>query len=98
MIDDLGAYGPGTELEADLCVVGAGAAGLAIAREFLGSSTRVIVVEGGGMTGEPETDRLKAGQAEGLGPEALVEGRGGAFGGTTTPCAGQHIPLDEIDN
>ena len=97
MIDDLGAYGPGTELEADLCVVGAGAAGLAIAREFLGSSTRVLVVESGGMTGEPETDRLKAGEAEGLGAEALVEGRGRAFGGTTSLWAGQCIPLDEID-
>ncbi|HEX8074049.1 MAG TPA: GMC oxidoreductase [Thermoleophilaceae bacterium] len=97
MIDDLAAYEAGAELEADLCVVGAGAAGLAIAREFLGSAARVVVVESGGLGPEPETDRLKEGEVDGLDPAALVDGRGRGFGGTTALWAGQCIPLDDID-
>src|SRR4051812_26135390 len=38
MIDDLERLTDGSELEADLCVVGAGAAGIALAREFLDTS------------------------------------------------------------
>jgi NADPH-dependent 2,4-dienoyl-CoA reductase/sulfur reductase-like enzyme len=39
----------GTTIEADVCVVGAGAAGIAIAREFAGRSERVALIEGGGL-------------------------------------------------
>ncbi|MEA2472668.1 MAG: hypothetical protein QOE06_583 [Thermoleophilaceae bacterium] len=77
MIDDLAAYGPGAEFEADLCIIGSGAAGLAIARELLGSRTRVLVVEGGGPVAEAEpglargfggTTTLWAGQCIPLAP------------------------------
>jgi choline dehydrogenase-like flavoprotein len=97
MIDDLEALESGAELEADLCVVGAGAAGLALAQEFLGTTTRVVLLESGGLTREAETDRLNEGESEGLGEETLLEGRGRAFGGSTTLWAGQCIPLDDID-
>ncbi len=39
MIDDLREVEDGAELEADLCIVGAGAAGIAIAREFARSAS-----------------------------------------------------------
>ena len=97
MIDDLAGYGPGAELEADLCVVGAGAAGIAIAREFLGTGTRVVLLESGGLTPDPETDRLKEGELDGLASGGLVEGRGRGFGGTTALWAGQCIPMNSID-
>jgi choline dehydrogenase-like flavoprotein len=97
MIDDLAAYGPGAEFEADLCVVGAGAAGLAIARELLGSRTRVLLVESGGTAPDAGTDLLKEGEADGLRDTSLVEGRARGLGGSTTVWAGQCIPLDELD-
>lgn len=98
MIDDLRSFPAGHEFEADLCIVGAGAAGIAVAHEFLRSDLRVMVVESGGLGGpEPDTDRLKEGEAEGLAPDSLVAGRGRGFGGTTTLWAGQCIPLDAID-
>jgi choline dehydrogenase-like flavoprotein len=97
MIDDLAAHGDGADLAADLCVVGAGPAGLALAREFLGSRTSVIVVESGGVRPEPEVEPLKEGEAEGLSENALVDARGRGFGGTTALWAGQCIPLDDID-
>ena len=38
----------GTRLEADLCVIGAGAAGITLARELGGGTLRVAVLESGG--------------------------------------------------
>ena len=39
----------GTVLEGDLCIVGAGAAGISIALEFVNSPIRVLLLEGGGF-------------------------------------------------
>jgi choline dehydrogenase-like flavoprotein len=36
-------------LEADICIVGAGVAGISIAREFIGRPERVVLLEGGGL-------------------------------------------------
>lgn len=97
MFDDLAGYGPGTELDADLCIVGSGAAGIALARRFLGSGRRVLLLESGGLDPDPDTDRLKDGRVDGIGQGMMVEGRGRVFGGTTTLWAGQCIPMDPID-
>ena len=42
MIEDLRRLESGTELVTDLCVIGSGAAGIAIAREFFGAGTQVL--------------------------------------------------------
>jgi choline dehydrogenase-like flavoprotein len=39
----------GAALRADICIVGAGIAGITIAREFIGRSASVVLVEGGGL-------------------------------------------------
>ena len=36
-------------LQADICIVGAGIAGISIAREFIGGSESVVLLEGGGL-------------------------------------------------
>src|SRR5215472_1705069 len=36
-------------LQADICIVGAGIAGISIAREFIGRSESVVLLEGGGL-------------------------------------------------
>src|SRR5215470_12023985 len=36
-------------LEADICIVGAGIAGISIAREFIGRTESVVLLEGGGL-------------------------------------------------
>ncbi|MCX6466637.1 MAG: GMC family oxidoreductase [Pseudonocardiales bacterium] len=96
MIEDFRDPAVDADQIADLCIVGAGPAGLAIAHQFLGSATSVLVVESGGLDGASETDELNAGESIGL-PFSLREGRARAYGGTGTLWPGQCIPLDRSD-
>jgi choline dehydrogenase-like flavoprotein len=89
MIDDLRRLEDGADLEADLCVVGAGAAGIAIAREFLGTDTSVLVLESGGRRRSRLGHNLNEGESTGLDPGSLTDGRERVLGGTTALWAGQ---------
>jgi choline dehydrogenase-like flavoprotein len=82
---------------ADLCIIGAGAAGIALAREFIGTSWSVIVLEGGGLTLEPKNQDTYKSQVLGLPHAGIHTGRARAFGGTTLLWAGQALPLFDID-
>jgi choline dehydrogenase-like flavoprotein len=97
VIVDFACGGTPAELEADLCIVGAGAVGIAIALEFVGTRSRVVVVESGGERPEPDTERLYESQLLGLHASTIHDGRARVFGGTTTMWAGQAMPLDQID-
>ena len=55
-----------TRLETDVCIIGAGAAGITLAREFSGSPFRVTVLESGGFEYETETQALYEGPSVGL--------------------------------
>ncbi len=90
-------FPPDRRLSADLCVVGAGAAGLTLAREFVGSRCRVIVVESGGLRYSPRVQRLYAGENVGLPNYALTYSRFRVFGGSTTRWPAQCRPLDPLD-
>lgn len=92
MIDDLRRLEDGAALEADLCVVGAGAAGIAIAREFLGTGTSVLVLESGGRRRSRLGNSLNEGESTGLDPASLTDGRERVLGGTTALWAGQCLP------
>lgn len=85
------------EIKGDLCIVGAGAAGIVIAREFAGSTFQVIVLESGGLEYSPETQALNEGVVAGHPYHALVSTRLRYFGGSTNHWAGACRPLDAID-
>ena len=51
MIGDARNVVHGTTIEADLCIVGAGAAGITVALELLGSGMRIVLLEAGGHDG-----------------------------------------------
>jgi choline dehydrogenase-like flavoprotein len=53
VVDDLACSGSGSTIETDLLIIGGGPAGLTIAREFLGSSINVLIVESGLLVEEP---------------------------------------------
>jgi choline dehydrogenase-like flavoprotein len=88
---------PGHHIEADLCIVGAGAAGLAIARSFMGGSKRVALLESGGIKPDPETQALYAGENVGAPHAPLAQCRLRYFGGTTNHWTAHVRPLDPLD-
>jgi choline dehydrogenase-like flavoprotein len=85
------------EFASDLCLIGAGAVGIAMGLEFAGTRSRVLVLEGGGERSEPDTQRLYDSELRGLRCTTAVSGRARIFGGTTTMWAGQALPLDDGD-
>jgi choline dehydrogenase-like flavoprotein len=84
-------------LETDVCVVGAGAAGITLARELIGSPLRVTVLESGGLHYEPETQALYEGPSIGLPYPDLSVPRLRFFGGTTNHWGGICRPFEEAD-
>ena len=53
-VEDLSSLGTDTTIETDLVIIGGGPAGLTIAREFFGTSTRVLIVESGQLAEHPQ--------------------------------------------
>jgi choline dehydrogenase-like flavoprotein len=87
----------GTVLEGDLCIVGAGAAGLSVALEWVNSPHKVLLLEGGGFDFEPEMQELYRGEIVGQPYYPLQAARLHYFGGTTGHWAGLCSPYDAID-
>jgi choline dehydrogenase-like flavoprotein len=83
----------------DVCVVGAGAAGLALAREFVGRRENVCLLEAGGLDLEAGPQDRYEGSIEGPDVEAdyLTRTRLSVFGGSMMAWGGLCRPLDEID-
>ena len=98
MILDFRAVATPAEFDADLCIVGAGAAGIAIAQALAGKSLTVCIVESGGLEPDTATQALYQGRSVGL-PWAtdLSSSRLRQFGGTTGEWGGGCMPLDASD-
>jgi choline dehydrogenase-like flavoprotein len=96
MIDDLREFESGRTLSVDVCIVGAGAAGITIAKELLGSGLRVCLVESGGLREEDETQSIYQGESVGH-PVTMDEGRYRVFGGSATRWTGRCATFDPID-
>jgi choline dehydrogenase-like flavoprotein len=88
----------GHTLDADVCIVGAGAAGIAMALEMIDSGLDVLVLEAGGLEADAATQALYEGSVadERLHspPDRYRQRR---FGGSTTIWGGRCMPLDAID-
>jgi choline dehydrogenase-like flavoprotein len=87
----------GSVLEGDLCIVGAGAAGLSVALEWVNSPLRVLLLEGGGFDLEPAMQDLYRGDIIGQPYYPLHAARLHYFGGTTGHWAGWCSTYDPID-
>jgi choline dehydrogenase-like flavoprotein len=86
-----------TVVESDLCIVGSGAAGITIAREFLNTSLRTVLLDSGSMEFDQATQDLYAGQSAGRPYSDLTGCRLRFFGGTTNHWGGWCLPRDPID-
>jgi choline dehydrogenase-like flavoprotein len=86
----------GTRINADLCIVGAGAAGITLAREFIGTRVRVALLEGGGLNYDEKSQELYEGGSIGRSYDVGTS-RLRYFGGSTNHWTGWCRPLDDID-
>jgi choline dehydrogenase-like flavoprotein len=97
MIQDFRQAPDGATIETDICIVGAGPAGITLARALGGSDRRICLVESGGFEPEPETLALNKGKVVGLPYAPLDQARLRYFGGSTNHWNSYCRPLDAID-
>lgn len=97
MIRDLLEGAPTRPRTADVCIVGAGAAGIALAVEFGRLGKTVTLLEGGGRVLEDEAQKPYVAESEALPHRGLHAGRFRVLGGTTTKWGGQILELDRLD-
>lgn len=84
-------------IEGDLCIIGAGAAGISMALDWNGRPQKVILLEGGGFEYEDQVQDSYDGQTTGQKYYPLKAARLHYFGGTTGHWAGMCSPFDAID-
>lgn len=97
MLIDLEKATNDTLLDAEICIVGAGAAGVALARDLMNAGRDVCLLEGGGLDYEDRTQSLFDGKNVGMEYYDLDHARLRFFGGTTNIWGGRSVPLDPID-
>lgn len=84
-------------LDADLCIIGGGMAGLTIARELLDLPLRVVIVETGGLARSPSTETLNEMVNDGPLPLDVVSTRPRVLGGGSIAWGSFCTPLDRCD-
>ena len=97
-------------IETDVCIIGAGAAGITLARALRSERRTVCVLEGGGLSGSRDSQSLYEGESEGPALNGALTYSGGRgnrnylwtsrlryFGGSTNHWAGFCRPLDDLD-
>jgi choline dehydrogenase-like flavoprotein len=89
--------GVSENLSADICVIGAGAAGITIALKLMESGSSIIVLSGGETKESERAQRLYRSEIVGHAHDGVHTGRCRAMGGTTTLWGGQAFPFSDID-
>ncbi|MEQ8841245.1 MAG: GMC family oxidoreductase [Acidimicrobiales bacterium] len=103
MLTDARTLPSGTSRQADVCVIGGGAAGITLALELHGSGLDVLLIESGGREQDPAYQDLNAGENIGRpsttldSPVRLDQTRLRYLGGTTNHWAGFCRPFSPVD-
>jgi len=84
-------------IETEICIIGAGAAGVTLAREFINQPYRVCLLESGGLDFDEATQSLYNGENIGTPYFPLKETRARYLGGSTNLWGGWSRPLDDLD-
>lgn len=98
VIDDMLSVPAGAVLTADVCIVGAGPAGLTLAKELSDGRRSIVMLESGSIGPTPQADELNeiesVGRARVL-DQTLVRNRG--LGGTSRSWSGRVAAFDALD-
>lgn len=97
MLLDARQLSEGDLLEADVCIVGGGAAGITLALELADSALSVILLESGDIYFDEDTQALASGDVVGFQYDPLDEARLRFLGGTTNHWTGYCMRLSPID-
>lgn len=97
LITDLNQMPEDQVLRADVCIAGAGAAGITLARQLARLGRSVCLLESGALDFESVTQDLYAGTNVGMSYYELEDSRLRFFGGTTNIWGGRCALLDPID-
>ncbi len=106
MLIDARTLSTGETIETEICIVGAGPAGITLAREFTSADFRVCLLESGGLEFDPKTQSLSQGESVGNLFGSLDDQRRLQFGGTANSwkirlgdrqIGVRYVPLDKID-
>jgi choline dehydrogenase-like flavoprotein len=97
VIFDLLSETPQPDFVADICIVGAGAAGITLAIESARKGNKVLLLEGGGAVRENSSQALYDSEIVGLPHRGIHTGRIRVKGGTTVRWGGQILELDAHD-
>ena len=94
---DAGKLDAGAELVTDICIVGAGAAGLTIASQLAESAREVCLIESGGMQPDADTQALYDLENAGYPIRDNFMSRARYYGGSCNLWAGRSMKFDEFD-
>ena len=97
MMIDARSVADAASIEGELCIVGAGAAGISMARVLADAGFRSILLESGGRTLDSDAQNLNQGENVGLPYFPLIGTRLRYFGGTTNHWGGTCRPFSELD-
>lgn len=86
-----------TQIEGDICIIGAGAAGISIALELEHTFKKIILLEGGGMEYDDRIQELYNGKITGHPYYPMKASRLHYFGGSTGHWGGMCSTFDDID-
>ncbi|MEA3641979.1 MAG: GMC family oxidoreductase [Lamprobacter sp.] len=96
MLIDARSLDDNTQIDADLAIIGAGPAGISLARRLASQRINICLIESGGLGLEADTQDLYRGETPGL-EYPLSSTRLRYFGGTSGHWGGYCRPLDPID-
>lgn len=85
------------DYECDICIIGAGPAGITIANAFAGSRFNIVLLESGGLGSERATHALNEGESVGMAEFDPGLCRLRAFGGSSRLWGGGCVPLARLD-
>jgi len=85
------------EVDADICIFGAGAAGITMARALSGGNRSIAVFESGGFEFDVDTQNLYAGDVIGYSYTPIDRDRLRFLGGSTNHWQGSCRPFDAFD-